>query len=340
MTNNAGRNEVLAFRQNNYGSFESIGRYATGGRGSGGTTDPLESAGALTFSQDHAFLFAVNAGSGTVSSFIVAGNALVLADQQPTYGATPVSVAQSGRFVYVLNQGAYGAVAVFSLESSGRLRRMPKETVLLATTSAGAASVAASPDGQFLAVLERLTNSIDTFRILPDGSLSPITTTVSKNPGAFSGIFSSNGQLLVAETGPADATNGSTMSSYMINGDASISAVSSAVPVEAAGNCWAAITPNGAWVYTSNSASDSISGFNVAPNGSLTPIAGTVVGSNPPGSHNVDIAVSADGKYVYTQNSNTGTIGAFAIQSDGTLQEEEGVSGLPKVAGFNGLAAY
>jgi 6-phosphogluconolactonase (cycloisomerase 2 family) len=66
----------------------------------------------------------------------------------------------------------------------------------------------------------------------------------------------------------------------------------------------------------------------------------TVVGTNPAGSHNVDIAVSADGKYLYTQNSNTGAIGVFSIQSDGTLQEEEGVSGLPKEAGFNGLAAY
>ena len=64
------------------------------------------------------------------------------------------------------------------------------------------------------------------------------------------------------------------------------------------------------------------------------------MGNNPPGSHNVDIAVSVDGKYIYTQNSNTGTIGVFSINSDGTLQAEQGISGLPKEVGFNGLAAF
>jgi 6-phosphogluconolactonase (cycloisomerase 2 family) len=78
----------------------------------------------------------------------------------------------------------------------------------------------------------------------------------------------------------------------------------------------------------------------VAKDGTLTPIAATVVGNNPSGSHNVDIAVSADGKFVHTQNSNTGAISVFSINSDGTLNEDQSISGLAKVAGFNGLAAF
>jgi hypothetical protein len=38
------------------------GRVSTGGRGTGGVTDPLESPGSLTLSQDHSLLFAVNGG--------------------------------------------------------------------------------------------------------------------------------------------------------------------------------------------------------------------------------------------------------------------------------------
>jgi 6-phosphogluconolactonase len=340
MTNNASKNEVLAFERKDNGRFHSIGRYETGGRGSGGTTDPLESQGALSFNQDHSLLFAVNAGSGTVSSFFVAGNNLVLADQEPTVGAEPVSVAQGGGFVYVLNQGGFGGVTVFRVDAAGHLKRIPKSTTLLSATGAGAASVAGSPDGRFLAVTERLTNNIDTFRIFPDGTLSPITTTLSKNPGAFSAIFSQAGQLLVSETGPATTTNTSTFSSYGIHGNAAITPISSAVPTYATGNCWAALTPDGKRAYVSNSGSDSISGFNVAPSGALTPIGNTIVGTLPPGSHNVDIAVSADGKFVYTQNSDSGTIGVFSIQADGMLQEDESVSGLADQAGFNGLAAY
>ncbi len=340
MTNDASKNEVLAYERGSDGSFYSIGSYETGGRGSGGTTDPLESQGALTLSQDHSLLFAVNAGSGTVSSFAVKGDRLVLVDREPTDGAEPVSVAQFGSFVYVLNQGAYGGVTVFSVDGQGHLTQVSKSAFLLSNTGAGGASVSVSPNGQFLVVVERLSNNIDTFHILPDGTLSAITTIPSQNPGAFSAIFSQGGQMLVSETGPASAADGSTISSYNINSDGSITAISSAVPTFGAGNCWAVFTPNGNWVYTSNSGSDSISGFNVAKNGALTPIGSTIVGNNPPGSHNVDIAVSVDGKYIYTQNSNTGTIGVFSINSDGTLQAEQGISGLPKEAGFNGLAAF
>ena len=340
LTNDATKNTVAAFARDNNGSFYSIGSYETGGRGSGGTTDPLESQGALTFSEDHSLLFAVNPGSGTVSSFLVEGNRLVLADQKPTDGAEPVSVAQHGQFVYVLNQGAYGGVTVLHVDAHGHLNQIAYSTTLLSGTGRGASSVSVSPDGQFLAVVERLANNVDVFHILPNGTLSAITTTADKNPGGFSAIFSQGGQLLVSETGPAGAANGSTISSFNVNSGASITPISSAVPTQAAGNCWLAITPNGKWVYTSNSGSDSISGFSVAQNGVLTPIGGAVVAANPAGSHNVDIAISADGKFVYTQNSNTGTVGVFSIQSNGTLQEDESISGLPKMAGVNGIAAY
>jgi 6-phosphogluconolactonase len=71
----------------------------------------------------------------------------------------------------------------------------------------------------------------------------------------------------------------------------------------------------------------------------LTAVGSTVVGTNPPGSTNLDIAISADGKFLYTLNSGEGTIGVFAIQPDGTLNNVTEVGGLPKTAGFNGIAA-
>ena len=70
------------------------------------------------------------------------------------------------------------------------------------------------------------------------------------------------------------------------------------------------------------------------------PVGGTVLGNNPSGSHNVDIAVSADGKFVYTINSQSGNIGVFAInQQDGTLTSLGQAGELPKSVGFNGIAA-
>ena len=48
------------------------------------------------------------------------------------------------------------------------------------------ASVAFSPDGQFLIVTEKATNNLDVFTVLSDGSLSQATITKSVGPGAFS----------------------------------------------------------------------------------------------------------------------------------------------------------
>jgi hypothetical protein len=66
MSNSAGRNEVIAFTRAADGTLHESGKFPTGGRGSGGNNDPLESQGSLTLSQDHSLLLAVNAGSGEI----------------------------------------------------------------------------------------------------------------------------------------------------------------------------------------------------------------------------------------------------------------------------------
>ncbi|HEY9125628.1 MAG TPA: hypothetical protein VIM62_00795, partial [Acidobacteriaceae bacterium] len=49
MTNAADKNDVLAFREDPYSNTGYVTtHYATGGRGSGGVTDPLGSQGSLT----------------------------------------------------------------------------------------------------------------------------------------------------------------------------------------------------------------------------------------------------------------------------------------------------
>src|ERR1700758_774621 len=69
MTNDNVRNEILTYQRSFDGRFAPAHPVATGGRGSGGLTDPLQSQGSLTLSGDHSLLFAVNAATGTVSSF-------------------------------------------------------------------------------------------------------------------------------------------------------------------------------------------------------------------------------------------------------------------------------
>src|SRR5437660_5354191 len=74
MTNGADNNEIVAYTRAADGSLHENRSFQTGGRGSGGITDPLGSQGSLTLTQDHSLLLAVNAGSGDISVFRVHGS--------------------------------------------------------------------------------------------------------------------------------------------------------------------------------------------------------------------------------------------------------------------------
>jgi 6-phosphogluconolactonase (cycloisomerase 2 family) len=338
MTNSADSNEVIAYERSEEGTLHSPRRHATGGRGSGGTVDPLASQGALTLSDDRSVLLAANAGSGTLSVLRVSGSHLELTDQVPTGGSEPNAVAQHGSLVYVLNTAGSSSVVGFHL-SHGKLIRIPDSLRFLSGNLANSSSVSFSPDGRHLAVVERASNKIDIFQVQSDGRLSAITVNPSAGAGAFAGIFAPDGALIVAETGPG-GTASSTMSSYMVGPQNQLVVITAAIPTLGAANCWNAFTPDGRFVYASNAGSSSIAGFAIESTGGLSPLPGTVLGVNPSGSSNLDIAVSADGQFLYSLNAGNGTIGMFAIRSaDGTLTNLGVVGGLPAGAGLNGIAA-
>ena len=106
MSNDASKNEVIAFERAANGTLGESVSYETHGRGSGGITDPLEAQGSLTLSQDHSLLFAVNAGSGDITVFNVHKSAsLSFLSKTPSGGAQPSAIAESSGLVYVLNSG-------------------------------------------------------------------------------------------------------------------------------------------------------------------------------------------------------------------------------------------
>jgi 6-phosphogluconolactonase len=336
MNNNADENEVIAYERSDYGTLFAPHTYKTDGRGSGGLGDPLQSQGSLTLSDDHSLLFAVNAGSGTLSVFAVNGAQLELLDKVRTDGADPVAVAQRGSLVYVVNGAGTSNVVGFSLHN-GKLTRIPDSQRFLSGANVGPGAVAFSPNGKYLLVTERATPSIDVFSVLPNGLLSAVTVNKNVGAGTFSVSFDMSGAAITAETGTGGTT--SATSSYSVQTNGTIVPISSSVPTLGAATCWNAIVPGGKFVYTSNAGSSTISGFSVASSGALTALPGTVVATNPSGAGNLDIAVSTDGKFVYTLNSASGTVGMFSIQAGGTLTNLGTASGLPANAGLNGIAA-
>ena len=339
MTNAADQNEIISYVRNADGSLGRSRHFSTGGRGSGGTIDPLASQGSLTFTEDHSFLLAVNAGSGEISVFRVRQATLALVDVIACGGSEPVAVAQRGNLVYVLNAGGTSNVVGFYLDRNGKLSQIRNSTAFLTTANSGAASLSFSPDGHTLLVTEKATNRIDAFQVHADGTLGPIVVNPAVGPGTFAVLFAPNGAALVAETGPTGGHNASAISSYELLPNGSLSAVSASVPTLGAATCWLAVTPNGRFVYTSNSASATISGFAISANGSLESLAGTVLATLPTGSANLDLAITTDGKFLYSLDSGTGTVSIFGIGEDGLLTSLGELGSFRASAGANGLAA-
>jgi 6-phosphogluconolactonase len=339
MTNAADQNEIISYVRNADGSLGRSRHFSTGGRGSGGTIDPLASQGSLTFTEDHSFLLAVNAGSGEISVFRVRQATLALVDVIACGGSEPVAVAQHGNLVYVLNAGGTSNVVGFYLDRNGKLSQIRNSTSFLTPAKSGAASLSFSPDGHTLLVTEKATNRIDAFQVHADGTLGPIVVNPAVGTGAFAVLFAPNGAALVAETGPTGGHNASAISSYELLPNGSLSAVSASVPTLGAATCWLAVTPNGRFVYTSNSASATISGFAISANGSLESLAGTVLATLPTGSANLDLAITTDGKFLYSLDSGTGTVSIFGIGEDGLLTSLGELGSFRASAGANGIAA-
>ena len=94
---------MLAFQRRPDGGLASLGRFATGGRGTGKPRLPSQSL--VVLSDDGRRLLVVNAGSDELSLFAVEKDGLRLIDRVASGGVAPTSVAVGGNLVYVLNNG-------------------------------------------------------------------------------------------------------------------------------------------------------------------------------------------------------------------------------------------
>jgi 6-phosphogluconolactonase len=332
-TNGVNGNEVKAFSRAANGSLALLGTFATGGNGVGGTGDPLTSQGSVALSPDHRFLFVVNAGSNDVSVFRLQSDGLKLVERAPSGGQFPNSVAVTDDAVYVLNANSSN-VGIFSYNESGNLRA--SGTAALSANTAGPTEVRVSPNGHWLDVTERASNTIDAFRIGEDGRLSAPVKTDHAGNTPFGFQFTPHGVLVVSEAGTASA------SSYDQAATGSLTAVSSAVSNGGqAAPCWLIVDSRGRYAYTANAGGSSISGYTIDNDGALTLITpGGRTGDLGVGATPLDIDFGGDGRFLYVLKNGTGTVGAFTVNSDGTLTPLPDTPGLAAQAGYMGLAAF
>lgn len=337
-TNSLAGNAIDVFAANRDGQLSLRQVVATGGLGgqaAGAGTDHLASQDSLVYDSSHQLLFAVNAGSDTLSVLSTQSHEVRLLQVVDSGGAFPVSVAVQGSLVYVLNAGGAGSVSGFRIVGD-ELVALPGSTRSLGLTNAtpplfltAPGEVGFSPNGSELVVTTKgSTNSLDVFGVNRLGYLS-VAPTVSDTGGnvPFAFVSTPNGKLVVAEAGA------SALQSFSFGPDGTLTSLSTSVSDEQAALCW--IAAAGRYYYVANAGSADVSAYTVTPGGTPVLLDGTgLPTATSPGP--IDLAASENGRFLYVESGSSGTVNEFRVDPDGSLGNLGTVAGLG--TGIEGIA--
>jgi 6-phosphogluconolactonase (cycloisomerase 2 family) len=329
-TNDAAENEIVAFRRADDGSLAPLGRYSTGGRGTGAPHLPSQSS--VLVSLDGRWLLVVNAGSDELSVFAVEPDGLRLADRVGSGGTKPTSVAVHDALVYVLNNGT-ASISGFNLVD-GKLTALAESTRSLSADDADPAQISFTADGQALIVTERGTNSISSFVIDERGYAQGRTTILSSGQTPYGFDFTPGGSLIVTEAF-GGKIGAAAASSYTVTGKGELRPVSGSVGDSRSEVCWAAVTNDGRFVFVTNFGDGTVSSYAIGHDGSLT-LREPVAGATRQGQKGVrDEAISSDGRYLYAIDADAQKVFGWAVGQDGELKPVGEFDGLPDtVAGL------
>ena len=327
LTNSTSGNAVVVYARAEDGSLTPAGSYPTGGFGTGAG---LGSQGAVIVSEDRNWLFAVNAGSNSITSFRIRNKNLERIDVVPSGGVMPTSLAFRDDVLYVLNAGVPNNITGFTVRK-GRLEPTPGSTRPLSAASTSPAQVGFSHDGDSLIVTERATNRIDTYVVNDGGLAEGPFVFPSSGPTPFGFAVGWRNTVLVSEAGA-----GGGASTYGID-DGVLTPISAMIMTGQRAACWAIMTRNGRFGYVTNAGTGNISGVAIARDGSATLLNAdgitAVTGGNP-----TDMAMSHNSRYLYARVGALAQIAIFAIGKDGSLAALPPLNGVSGT--FAGLAGY
>ncbi len=325
---NAAHNEVIAFTRASDGSLTSAGTFASGGAGD--DTAHLPSQGSVTLTRDGRHLLVTNVASGDVSVFAVNGGMLELTKTVPV-GLAPRSVAEHDGLVFVLTTGD-ATIAGFRLVDGDLV---PLKGARRALSTPDGAQVGFTPDGRALIATERGDDKLSSFAVGMDGMLGEARTIDSQGATPYGFAISTGGTLVVTEAFRAEK-GAAAASSYTVSGD-SVSPVTARVGNGRSEICWAVISNDGRYAFTTNFADGAVSRYAIGMDGSLTLEDATagITEDGRPGLRDEDL--STDGRALYAIDADQGQIVAWSVDERGTLTSIGSWGGLPTT--IAGLAA-
>jgi 6-phosphogluconolactonase (cycloisomerase 2 family) len=334
-TDNLAGNQIVVYDRSNEGALTQAGVYPTGGLGGqleGSQVDHLGSQGSLAYDSENGLLYAVNAGSNTISVFAVFGDELALRQVISSGGSFPVSIAVHEGLVYVLNALEGGSIQGFRV-ANGRLAPIASSNRALGLNAAATpvfthtpGQVTFSPSGSQLLVTTKANgDDVDVFSIAPDGqpSTSPRVTPIGETV-PFAIVFDKQGHAILAESAGA-------LGDFQLDESGALEQLD-VVPSEQIATCW--VVEARGHFYTSNPGSASLSDFAENAKGQVL----TLLGDTSTGGGTVDATVTNDGHFLYVQTGAAGDVDEFKVEAGGELVKLGEVT-VPEAVGGEGIVA-
>ena len=197
------------------------------------------------------------------------------------------------------------------------------------------AQVGFGPDGTTLIVTQRGTDSIVVFPVDAAGDLGEPVESPSSGPTPYGFAVTGTGALIVTEAFRAQ-TGAAAASSYRLT-DRMVEPVTRSLGNGRSEICWAVVTGDDRFAFTTNFADGAVSRYAVGADGTLTledAVAGTAV-EGATGLRDEDL--TPDGRFLYAIDADARRIFGWAVSADGALTAVGSWDGIP--ATVAGLAA-
>lgn len=325
LSNEAEGNRVIAFDVvNDDGDLVEIGSFDTLGTGTGA---PIGNQAALTTDASDRWLFATNAGDGSVTSFRLLPDGLQFVSNVPSGGHSAISVAVFGTLVYVLNEGSgldsdrrrfrYDNIAGFRFNAAGELVPLPRSIRILDRTQlTSPAQIGFNKSGTVLLITEKATNRLRTFLVQQNGRPSRDSQTrPSAVPTPFGFEFGDRDFVFITE---ANEGGRGITASYRVNRETGV--ISSLVSRIDQGDatCWTVLSSDQTIGYSVNTGSGTVSLYEINFDGTIEPFFRNnnqiETGTAPR-----DAVLSQNNQFFFTLNNGDGEIRGFRVRRSGRI---------------------
>ena len=342
-SNELNGNDVIAFDIDRQGNLKEIGRFPTGGTGTGSS---LGNQGALATDASDRWMFVVSPGSGEITSFRLQPTGLQFVNKLRSGGFRPLSVTVFGTLVYVLNEGSgkeedprpmrYDNISGFRFTGGGLLIPIHNSTRIIDRTQlTSPAQIGFNKSGTVLLITEKATNTLTTYVMRRNGR--PVRKPEKRSsfiPTPFGFSFGDRDFVNITE-----ANNGGPGMTVSYRVDRETGEVSGRVDSieQGTATCWTVVSSDQTIGYATNTGDGTVSLYRINFDGTLEFFfSGNKDRPIQTGTGVRDAVLTQNNQFLVTLNNGDNQVRAFRVNRRGNISPR---GTLPIPGSVTGLVA-